>query len=120
MSDPTSDSRTSSSHFARGGSAHQSSQRRILWSHDFRTTSPYARNNKTWLSNIILTVLLHLDGADQRSTLEAAAGYSAFAPAMLDVLGTDWRDRREWIDAHAVRDMSAYWKRFPKAAAIRR
>jgi hypothetical protein len=65
-----------------------------------------------------LTVL-HLDARDQRAP-RSGGGYSAFAPAMLDVLGTDWRDRREWIDAHAVRDMSAYWKRFPKAAAIRR
>lgn len=82
--------------------------------HDFRKYSPYARNNKTWLANIILTALLHLDSEDQRRTLEAAAGYSAFAGAIIDVLGTDWRCRRHWIDTRAVRDMSSYWARFPK------
>jgi glycosyltransferase involved in cell wall biosynthesis len=84
--------------------------------HDFRRSSPYPRNNKSWLANIILTALLHLDSEDQRRTLEAAAGYSAFAGSMIDVLGTEWRHRRDWIDARTVRDMASYWARFPMVA----
>jgi glycosyltransferase involved in cell wall biosynthesis len=86
----------------------------VIW-HDFRKSAPYASNNTTWLANMVLTALLHLDGEDQRRTLTAAAGYSAFANAVIDVLGTDWRHQRDWIDERSVRDLATYWKRYPKS-----
>jgi GT2 family glycosyltransferase len=88
----------------------------VIW-HDFRKSAPYARNNTTWLANMILTALLHFDGEDQRRTLTAAAGYSAFAEAVIDVLGTDWRRLRGWIDDRSVRDLEAYWMTYPKSSA---
>jgi glycosyltransferase involved in cell wall biosynthesis len=84
--------------------------------HDFRTSAPYSRNNITWLANMVVTALLHFDGDDQRRTLTAAAGYSSFADAVITVLGTKWRHRRNWIDERSVRDLEAYWKRYPKSS----
>ena len=83
--------------------------------HDFRLSAPYGRNNITWLANMVLTALLHFDGDDQRRTLTAAAGYSAFAEAVITVLGTEWRRRRNWIDERSVRDLETYWTRYPKS-----
>jgi len=84
--------------------------------HDFRRSAPYGRNNITWLANMVVTALLHFDGDDQRRTLTAAAGYSAFADAVITVLGTKWRRRRDWIDERSVRDLETYWKRYPKSS----
>jgi GT2 family glycosyltransferase len=83
-----------------------------LIDHEFRTQAPYPMNHQSWLTNVLETALVHLDSARLQRTLEAAAGFGTFAPAITTALVSDWLERKQWIEARAVRPLSDYWLRF--------
>ena len=83
-----------------------------LITHEFRTQTPYAMNRQSWLINVLETALVHLDLERLYRTLQAAAGFATFAPAITAVLVSNWQARKQWIDTRTVRPLTEYWERF--------
>jgi GT2 family glycosyltransferase len=83
-----------------------------LITHEFRTQTPYAMNRQSWLTNVLETALVHLDLVRLQRSLQAAAGFATFAPAITTVLASGWLDRKQWIDARTIRPLTEYWSRF--------
>jgi glycosyltransferase involved in cell wall biosynthesis len=84
--------------------------------HDFRKQSPYAMRVESWLANVVLTALLHLDGERIKQTMDAAGGFASFSTAITSVLSSNWIERKAWIDARSVRPLKDYWELFPARA----
>lgn len=80
--------------------------------HDFRKQSPYTMRIESWLANVLLTALLHFDSERIKQTMDAAASFASFSPAITSVLSSDWLDRKAWIDTRSVRPLEAYWQTF--------
>src|SRR5262249_16931410 len=79
---------------------------------EFRTRTPYAMTRQSWRTNVLETALVHLDPVRLQRTLQAAAGFATFAPAITTVLASDWLERKQWIEARTVRPLTEYWSRF--------
>lgn len=87
--------------------------------HDFRKQSPYTMRVESWLANVLLTAVLHFDRERIKKTMEAAASFASFSPAITSVLSSDWLERKAWIDARSVRPLDAYWQMFaPRTLAL--